>query len=449
MQREQKHVIWGKGVEGKQVVAKLYNAENSSSGNAIVSGGEWKIELDELPAGGPYTLEVSSMSAKRVIENIFIGDVFVLAGQSNMEMKYWPNTCQINNPPVDVAVNSGKIKYFSTEKVTSNSETFDIPFIQSPGENFGKWETVTGSNVTYVSAIGVYLAQELVQANPDIPVGLMCVAWGGTDIQSWLRVSEENETPTFKPNWGGIYNNHIAPLTNYNIAGVLWYQGCQDWSRVSMYDEAFPILIDDYRRLWNREDLPFFYVQLARFSGTQFGDAFQDLTGIRESQRKALDKISNKENVGMVVSLDTDKDTYYDIHPAGKDVIAHRLYLMIDNMIFGNEDVVYSGPLFKTAQLDGSKIIVSFKEYSVGSGLKVKDFDGQNSGGKLCEFEVCGTDGVFIGTEASIVGNTVEIIIPDGIDTPCTVRYANCAVPTNPNLFNNEGLPASPFVFEF
>ena len=445
LQRNQAHNVWGKGVEGKNVSVSLYNDTVKSEGTAVVSDGEWEVSLDSLPAGGPYTLSVVSGAEKKTVENVFVGDVFVMAGQSNMELTYWPDTCHIDNPPIDTVLSSGNVKFFRTENVRDQAPTFDIPY--RPEMNVESWSTVNNDNKQFVSMIGMYLAQEMIEVDPNVPIGLMCVAWGGTNITSWMRLSNDNKTPNFTPSDGGIYNNHIAPITKYNVAAVLWYQGCNDWQNPVMYTEAFPTLVNDYRKLWGRDELPFFYVQLARFRDANESNP-QDLTAIRESQRKALDLVANKNNFAMVVSLDTDRDTYYDIHPSGKDILAERMHLLVRKFIFG-EEVVFSGPLFENAAINGSKIVISFKDFSIGSGLKIKDLSNQSSNNTLKEFEVCGLNGEYISANARIVGNTVEVTVPEGIDTPKGVRYAVSAVPVNPNLYNNENLPASPFTYEF
>lgn len=455
LQRGKSHVIWGKGVEGRRVQATLYSEEDKeihSAGFGLVENGQWKVSLAPLPYGGPYVLEVISGAETKRIDHVYVGDVFLLAGQSNMEFTYWPDTAGIQNPSPQAAIDSGMVKFFATEKISAQAPTFDIPFRQSVEHVpniVQSWATLDDENAIQVSQIGMYFAQELLQEHPDVPVGLMCVAWGGTDIQSWVRLSEDNKGDQyFTPSSGAIFNNHVAPLVNYQIAGILWYQGENDWNRTDMYSEAFPILIDDYRRLWGCEDLPFFYVQLARFDDVNETNP-QDLTGIREEQRKALDRVENPENVGMVVSLDTDKGTYYDIHPAGKEILAHRLFLLAQNLIFGEEHMVCSGPLFESAAIKGDKIVITFRPDTVGSGLMVRDLDGQTSGGKLQEFEVCGPDGVFVPADAEINGNAVEVMIPGGIENPAAVRYAISKVPANPNLYNQEGLPASGFAYTF
>ena len=227
-------------------------------------------------------------------------------------MTYWYDTLGVPNPPVDDVLKSGNVKFFRTHNAGSGVPAFDIPYyIDQLGNSVQYWQTVTSSNLSYVSAIADYVAQELIEKNPDIPIGLMNVAWSGTNISGWIRNSSENNGENyFTANDGAIYNNHIAPLIKYNIAGIMWYQGCNDSNQPNLCKEAFPTLINDYIKLWGREDLPFFYVQLARYDS---GDG-TDFTAIREVQREALDLVDNKTNIGMVVSIDTDKGTSNRCH---------------------------------------------------------------------------------------------------------------------------------------
>ncbi|MEC0267785.1 RICIN domain-containing protein [Paenibacillus anseongense] len=434
LQRNKNHIIWGKGVSGAALAVSLTNGSSLSQQNTIVdTNGNWTASLSPLPAGGPYTLTIQGRGYSKTIAGVYVGDVFVLAGQSNMERTYSNETTNASYvPPLPT---NPMIKHFTLAYIDASEARFNVPFRDSSKS----WLTLNEDNNKKLSLVGLFFAEQMLQENPNVPIGLISTPWGGTDITRWIRSSLENNSPNYTANNGTIYNNHIAPLTKYAIAGVLWYQGENDYQREAMYTEAFPTLINDWRNQWGKADLPFFYTQLARLSD-------RDFTAVREAQRLALTSVTNPSQIGMVVTMDTDHGKSTDIHPPGKDTIGKRMFLMAKNMILGQSSVVFTGPLFKKANMNGNKISVEFEANSLGGGLMIKDVYGQTSGGSLREFEIAGMDGIFTSATAVInpLNNTVEVTSAS-VPSPVYVRYAYSRVPQNPNLFNKAGLPASPF----
>jgi len=436
LQRGKPHRIFGKATPNSNITVTLSNGEISSSKTVISDNNEFFMaELDPLPSSPlPYTLNVTDGKNTKTINNVFIGDVFVLAGQSNMEQNYYKFHEQLGSgitaKDEPERISNEMIKHFTISQTTSQTETFNVTY------KYGSWKPLNESNNKELSYIGQYFADEISKLNPDVPIGIMSVACGGTQIDSWMRKSDENKTLNYTPSSGNIYNNHIAPLINYKIAGILWYQGENDYQNPKMYEEAFPQLINDYRKLWGEDDLPFFYAQLSRYTG-------RDYTQIRESQRKTLEKVKNKNNVAMVVTIDTDKGTYQNIHPLGKPEIGKRFAQAAKNIIY-KEDVVYHGPLFKEAKINGNEIIIYFKESSIGDGLIIKNPYGANDT-TLSEFEIAGETGKFVPADAYITEDNTVVVSSKDVPNPKYVRYAASSVPKNPNLYNKNGLPASPF----
>lgn len=435
LQRGKNHVIWGKGIAGTTLAVSLTNGSSLSQQNTVVdAGGNWTTSLSPLPAGGPYTLTIQGRGYSKTISGVYVGDVFVLAGQSNMESSYTNSIFKTYIPPLPT---NPMIKHFQLAQIDASEARFNVPFRDSSSS----WLSLSENNNKNFSQVGLFFAEQMLQANPNVPIGLISTAWGGTEITRWIRSAPENNSPNYTANNGTIYNNHIAPLTKYNIAGVLWYQGESDYQqeRETMYKEAFPTLINDWRNQWGQASLPFFYTQLARHSRVDF-------MAVREAQRLTLKSVTNPSQIGMVVTLDTDSGITTDVHPPGKDMIGKRMSLLAKNMILGQSSVVFTGPLFKNATVNGNKISVAFEANSIGGGLMVKDVYGQTSSGALREFEIAGSDGIFKSATAVInsSNNTIEVtsaLVP----SPVYVRYAYSRVPQNPNLFNQAGLPASPF----
>jgi sialate O-acetylesterase len=237
------------------------------------------------------------------------------------------------------------------------------------------------------------------------------------------NISFQNE-PT------GLYNTMVAPLINYKIKGILWYQGESNASRPQEYQKLLPALINDWRKKWQQGPLPFLFVQLPNFMEVQYLPSESQLAELRSGQLKSL----SVPYTAMAVTIDVGE--WNDIHPLEKKVIGERLALAAKRLAYGNDKIEYSGPIFKSVALEGNSIIIEFDH--TGSGLKVK------GGGDLNHFALAGADRKFVWANARIENNHV-IVRSDEIKNPMHVRYAWADNPESANLYNQEGLPASPF----
>ncbi|HVY75878.1 MAG TPA: sialate O-acetylesterase [Puia sp.] len=226
-----------------------------------------------------------------------------------------------------------------------------------------------------------------------------------------------------------LYNAMLAPATNYAIKGFIWYQGESNTSHAAEYAKIQPAMIADWRRQWKQGDLPFLYVQLPGFGDYNYLPASSQWAELREAQLKSL----AVPNTGMAVAIDLGE--WNDIHPDRKKEVGDRLALAAEKIAYG-EPIVFSGPIYQSATIEVDKIIVSFTH--TGGGLTTND------GEAPTEFAIAGTDKKFVWAEAKIVGDKV-IVWNDEVKEPKYVRYAWADDPVNPNLYNKEGLPASPF----
>ncbi len=226
-----------------------------------------------------------------------------------------------------------------------------------------------------------------------------------------------------------LYNAMVAPAINYTIKGFLWYQGEANAGRAEEYAKLQPAQIIDWRNKWRQGELPFLYVQLPGFMDYNYLPSESGWATLRESQLNSL----SVPNTAMAVAIDVGE--WNDIHPDNKKAVGDRLALAAEKIVYG-ENVVYSGPLYKSATIDGNKVIVSFT--NTGSGLMAND------GEELSEFSIAGADKKFVWAKARIEGDKI-IVSNETVANPKYVRYAWADNPVNPNLFNKEGLPASPF----
>jgi sialate O-acetylesterase len=190
-----------------------------------------------------------------------------------------------------------------------------------------------------------------------------------------------------------------------------------------------PALIADWRNKWQDSNLPFLYVQLPNFGDRNYLPSESNWATLREGQLKTL----SVPNTAMAVAIDLGE--WNDLHPDNKKDVGIRLALAAEKIAYG-ENIVYSGPIYKSSETDGNKIIISFT--NTGSGLISID------GEPLNQFAIAGADKKFVWANAKIEGDKV-IVWNETITNPMYVRYAWADNPEGANLYNKEGLPASPF----
>ena len=252
------------------------------------------------------------------------------------------------------------------------------------------------------------------------------------------KVGEVYSARAFTGGGGGInaqnqpaslYNAMVAPVINYSIKGILWYQGESNESRPGEYAELLKTLIGDWRNKFRNPNAPFIYAQLPNYMDVNYSPSESNWAILRESQLKAL----SVPNTAMTVNIDLGE--WNDIHPDNKKDVGERMALAARKIAY-KDSVVYSGPLYRNYTIEGNKIIISFS--NVGSGLVTND------GQELSEFAIAGEDKKFVWAHAKIQADNV-IVWSDEVSEPKYVRYAWADNPDNPNLYNKEGLPASPF----
>lgn len=390
-----------------------------------LSGARWTVDLKTPNSGGPYQITIIADSTI-TIKNVLIGEVWICSGQSNMEFSAdW----HLNNYQEEISnANHPEIRFFHIQKITA-------PYPQQ--EVHGRWEVCTPQTMHSFSAAGYFFGRSL-NENLHQPVGLIESCWGGTPVGTWTpdEVFKRNErlatsaaviTPT--PWWpvlpGIAYNAMIAPITNFPIAGAIWYQGESNVPNADTYEETFSEMIHAWREIW-KKDFPFYFVQIAPFNyGKGYGSA-----QVREAQLQTYRQVPN---TGMVVVTDITGDTN-DIHPKDKQDVGKRLAAWALAKTYGKESINYSGPLYRSLEVKEGKAIIHFDFANAGLVKK---------GDLLTDFLIAGDDHQFFPAKAVIVDSTV-IVYSTKVPHPAAVRmgFTNTAIP---NLFNKAGLPASPF----
>ncbi len=328
--------------------------------------------------------------------------------------------------------------YFNGTLVGTNSGFFKERIYDVPGEIVRTGRNVIAVRIKGQSPVGGGLMGRpenlFVQAGDNrIPLSGNWLYKTGPDISGFPSkiqgLEEFNEAMPNAPTV--LFNGMIRPLVPFGIKGVVWYQGesnADSFEEARQYNSLFPALINDWRRQWGY-DFPFLFVQLAGYQADKPEPADYPWARLREAQYNAL----ALSNTGMATAIDIGDEK--DIHPKNKQDVAYRLVLAAEKVAY-NENVVSSGPMFKTMKVEESKVRLCFD--SIGTGLRVNDKYGYIRG-----FAVAGVDKRFVWARAFQDGDDV-IVYAESIARPVAIRY-NWGNSPDGNLYNKENLPAVPF----
>lgn len=485
LQRDKPVPVWGWDDPGAKVTVSFAGQSKEATANA---DGKWMLKLDPMAANSEAQSLVVNNGAIQ-LNNVVIGDVWICSGQSNME---WTINQSLN--PIEEA-QTANLPLIRHMKLAHKQGGFRVDDVSS------YWIPAQPQSIANFTAVGYYFARRL-HGELGVPIGLIGTNWGGTRIEPWTppvgfrQVPELNavsaqveqadiETEIGRANyikalkemslWASdaadlleqgklklparpkmpddgathqsptrIYNEMIHPLIPFAVRGAIWYQGESNGNEGESYYQKKQALISGWRELWGQGDFPFYFVQLASFQAANGNPAVGDgWARLREAQVKSL----NIPNTGMAVTIDIGHPT--DIHPKNKQDVGARLAQWALAKEY-RQDIVPSGPLYQSMQVEGSAIRLSFDH--VGQGLMAGKKTILESykpveelpAGSLKRFSIAGADRVFHWAEARIDGDTV-VVSSSQVPAPVAVRYAFSMNPEGANFYNKDGLPASPF----
>ena len=463
LQQNAKVNLWGWASANEKISIQL-GWNNLPIEISADANGNWKTAVD-TPSGSEKQYDITINTANTIVlKNVLIGEVWLCSGQSNMffpvgrEDKTWKTGVKNYEEEVKNA-SFPSIRLFSVAINASQTPLEDVT---------GSWRICTPESIQTFSGVAYFFGRDLYQ-KLKVPIGLISTSWGGTKAEAWTAQSvleqdvaflpilqqdakneklyqEKLETyylnlineriasaenaakgqlkkPKKEPNKTSyvLYNAMLHPIVNYTIKGAIWYQGESNSGKAYLYRSLFPAMVKSWREEWKQGDFPFYYVQITPHKGQN--------AEIREAQLMALKTIPNS---AMVVTTDVGDPN--NIHPIDKQTVGYRLSLIARAKNYGEKNLVYSGPVFNHMKIKKHKAQLFF-DYAQ-SGLK-------KNGETLKEFEIAGEDQVFYPADAKIDGKTI-VVSSSKVKEPVAVRFAWKAIP-EPNLFNNENLPASPF----
>jgi sialate O-acetylesterase len=445
LQQKAKVNIWGTADKGEKVTVTFRDEKAAATADG---DGRWVVALNSGPAGGPFEMTIAGNNTISY-KNVLVGEVWICSGQSNMEQSV--NGSDKGDKEIATsAPHNPMLRMFTVKK---------NPQMKPQTDTGGAWTDAKPETVGKFSAVGYFFGRNL-QEKRNVPVGLIHTSWGGTRIEAWM--SETTLAPYEKPAANpknphnvaaALYNGMIHPLLNYQVKGAIWYQGESNAGKAYKYRSLHPAMIENWRADFKNPDLAFYFVQLAPYGSVKKAPDESNWAELREAQTMTL----KLKNTGMAVI--TDCGCEYDIHPTPKRPIGQRLALAALAQTYG-EKIVHSGPMYKSVKFENGKAVLTFDH--LGGGLVTKELvptlERKNKDGSISHawrikdnskdaplvgFTVCGKDKVFQTAFAEIVGDTV-VVSCSNLDAPMAVRYGWANHPIC-NLYNREGLPASPF----
>jgi sialate O-acetylesterase len=469
LQQNQKVPIWGNADPGESVTVSFGGRSKSTTAS---DDGEWLIKLDPMRANAtPATLTISGRNTIE-LKNILVGEVWLVAGQSNMQ-RLLSETA--NGEAAIAAADHPLIRLFNVSR--------QVAFKHAPPP-LGRWQACSPQTIKEFSAAGYYFGVEL-EKELRLPIGLINASYGGSQAEAWtpveyllnsndLRPTVERtkiwneERPRVRAEYdeaikkwradadkataagarpspspavpdalreyriaASIYDGMIAPLMPFYIRGAIWYQGESNEARAQQYGILLPTMIKAWRERWAEGEFPFGIVQLPNYRDPKPDPADEPWSHIREAQRRT---VAATPNTGLIVTIDIGEA--HDIHPKNKLDVGKRMARWALADVYGQK-ITKSGPIVRGARATRSGVIITFAE--VGNGLRTSD------GSELSEFAIAGEDRKWYWANAKIVGkDTVQVWSPS-VKEPMAVRYAFNNNPRHPNLTNDTVLPAAPF----
>ena len=425
LQQQDSVNLWGWAGPGEKVFVSTgwNNHRDSVTAN---NGAKWMLKIKTPSAGGPFTINITSRNKTIDLQNVMIGEVWVCSGQSNMEWSYYNGEQDTRAALASCASNN--IHFFQVPKTTAATVQEDTK---------AEWTVCDSNTLKSFSAVGYFFGKKL-QQQLNVPIGLINASWGGTPAEVWtpeatvtkdtqLKTASDKLKPAaWWPNEPGLaYNAMVAPLTSFNIAGAIWYQGESNTNTNDTYSQLLTAMIHSWRNAW-KKDFPFYYVQIApyKYGNNNIGALLQ------EAQTKTM----ACPNVGMVLVTDL-IDSVSNIHPSHKLEVGNRLANWALSETYHRMGISYKSPQFKAAELlKNGSLSLSFNDAPNGVLVKDKEVKG---------FFVSGDTENWLPADCKIEKGKLTIW-NKALKKPFYIRYGFSNTQTG-NLFSAEGLPVTAF----
>lgn len=429
LQRGKPVTIRGTGTSGDTITVRF----RDQTKRTVVKDGHWEVVLDPEPHGGPFTLTVSGTAEQIELQDILVGEVFIVAGQSNAEM-----AIDEVNDTADIYAkyaNRSDLRFYFADQVMAVRPRFD---------DGGAWNRAEPWAIGYSSAIGTFFANKLLELNPelaDVPIGIIRVTYGGSTIEVFLPdtffASIGYEQPHDDPIMSGYWNGFIHTIAPFAAKAVLYYQGENSTQLGYAYESLLRALIDSWRAEFRDPNLPFFLVQLAGYGENYYATDIDGWPVIREIQMRVANTVPN---VSLVTAVDLSDPDPLEIHPRDKRPIGERMAYRAMEKLYGDDAYrEFRSPEMREVRLENGGYTIRFDH--VSGGLVLKRLAHTDESG----FEILDAEGRWRPAEARLTDDRTGVVawLPDEPE-PRGVRYAWRNYPAV-TLFDEAGFPVLPF----
>lgn len=422
LQQNDSVTLWGWANPGEKVFVKT-GWNNRTDTTITTNNATFRLKVKTPPAGGPFNIIFRSIKTIELTD-VLIGEVWLCSGQSNMEWNYYYGLPDIK-AELPICYNS-RIRFFHIPKTGAEYPQEDVK---------AQWAICDSNTLKSFSGVGYFFGKKL-NKDLDVPIGLINASWGGTPAEPWTPQEEVNKDEELRiaaahlssARWwpivpGNSYNGMIHPVTPFNIAGVIWYQGESNVITNNTYQKLFTTMIDSWRKKWDKM-LPFYYVQIApyKYRNHNTGALLQEVQT----------KVMSHPRTGMVVITDL-VDTVTDIHPRNKHDVGYRLanWALAEN--YHRTGLHYKSPVFASKEIKKDRIILSFHDVPNGFN-EIKNASG---------FYISGEKEEWLPAKVRIEKDKI-IVWNEKLSAPLHVRYGfgNTIIG---NVSTREGLPLTPF----
>ncbi len=480
------------------VTVRPRQGEAIRSGGALADDtGSWSITMPALKPGEPLLVEVTSGDQSLTFDDVLVGEVWIVSGQSNM---VWPvKKCDHAVRELDRA-DLPEIRLFRVKRSVAAAPQRNLPSanVVTPDmtekkkkkvlkDKQNRWVLSTPQTAADISGIGFFFARTL-HRELGVPVGLIQIAESGSPIQAWMPPGSLQSGPAARKvrrDWNkkltahrkklakyladletlehrlreidaagevlpdrlkapvdprttndrphGLYNGMMAPFAGLPIRGWLWYQGENDAGRKNVYDRLQRAMVAGWREAWSQPSLPFLYAQLSSAPAGPM-DEIKETGWAR--MREAQARAADQPNTVMIVTCDVGMP--WHVHPPDKQTVARRFWRAAAALAYG-QNTAWQSPTVRDMQRRGNRLRIRFHH---GDGLHARPAQ-DGSPGTPAGVQIAGEDRRFRWARARIEDDQL-IVWHEEIDNPRAVRYAWDASPVG-NLYNAQGLPVAPF----
>ena len=424
LQQQSECNIWGKADKGKSVVV-ITSWDKKSYSATVNQAGEFSLKVHTPKAGGPYEITFATATPSKsstpssglafdfTLRNVMIGEVWICAGQSNMEMQMKG----FKQQPVEgtteelLRCKDPQLRLFTVKRHVSLTPEWDVT---------GQWNEANSASVRDFSATAYYFGKALRQTL-DVPVGLIVTSWGGSACEAWMApewlkafpkvqqtITEEDLKKLEQRCPSALYFGQLKPLTGYTMRGAIWYQGEDNVPRYDYYAELMKTMVEGWRKDWSQGEFPFYYCQIAPYDYSLID--WKDSPYLREQQAIAETMIPNAR---MAVLMDAGLE--YGIHPRKKRQAGERLAILALSHTYDVKGLPEFA-VYKEAEFKNDTTVISFD--------RSKEWVYFENGTTSENFEVAGADRVFHPATKVWVSRNHVYVVCDEVRQPVAVRYA-------------------------